>query len=103
MANLPPTPSSRAARTRRPLADLDVTNFPLTNVDLTNFDVAAILASDPGRAASAAVGGVLGAAATALREATYVTVGMTVLGVQRALSKRVDIERALRHSPTSTS
>jgi hypothetical protein len=103
MANPSPTPASRAARTRRSLADLDVTNFPLTNVDLTNFDVAAILASDPGRAASAVVGGVLGATVTAVREATYVTVGLTVLGFRRALSKRVDIERALRHSPTSAS
>lgn len=103
MATPSPTPASRASRSRRSLPSLEATNFPLTNVDLTNFDVAAILASDPGRAASAAVGGVLGAAATALREATYVTVGLTVLGVQRALSKRVDIERALRHSPTSAS
>ena len=103
MATPSPSPAFPASRSRRSLTSLELTNFPLTNVDLTNFDVAAILASDPGRAASAAVGGVLGAAATAVREATYVTVGLTVLGVQRALSKQVDIERLLRHSPTSAS
>ena len=102
MATPSPTPASRASRSRRSLTNLEATNFPLTNVDLTNFDVAAILASDPGRVATAVVGGVLGTAAMAVREATYVTVGLTVLGIQRALSKRADIELALRHSATTT-
>jgi len=76
------------ARAARSITSADVTNFPLTNLDLTNFDVAAILASDPAKAART----VIGIAATAAREATYVTVGLTVLGVQRAL----------RHSPIPT-
>jgi hypothetical protein len=98
MANPSLSPAPGPSRSRRSLTSLDVTTFPLTNVDLTNFDVAAFLASDPGRAAGALVGGVLGAATTAAREATYVTVGLAVLGLQRAQSKRFDIERSRRHS-----
>jgi hypothetical protein len=95
-------PASRSSRSRRSSTSLDVTNFPLTNVDLTNFDVAAMLASDPARAAGAVVGGIVGVTITAVREATYVTVGLTVLGFRRAQSKRFDVERALRHSPART-
>ena len=82
-ASRPPHRPSRArtARAARSITSADVTNFPLTNLDLTNFDIAAILASDPAKAART----VIGVAATAAREATYVTVGLTVLGVQRAL------------------
>jgi hypothetical protein len=91
-------PDARPGRAGRSITGADVTNFPLTNLDLTNFDIAAILASDPAKAARAAIG----LAATAAREATYVTVGLTVLGLQRARSKRHDAGRDLRHSSILT-
>jgi hypothetical protein len=77
----------------------DLTTFPLTNIDLTNFDVAAMLASDPAKIARTLVG----ATATALRETAYVSVGLTVLGLQRAQSKRHDIGRSRRHAADTSS
>jgi hypothetical protein len=99
MAEPTNAPLPRSSRSRRSVTGVDLTTFPLTNIDLTNFDVAAMLASDPARVAR----GMVGATATALRETAYVTVGLTVLGVQRAQSKRHDIERSRRHSARTTS
>jgi len=64
----------------------------MTNIDLTNFDVAAMMDSDLGRVAKTT----LGLAAGAIRETTYVGVGLTVLGIQRMQVRRRDFERALR-------
>ena len=66
--------------------------FDPTNVDLTDFDLAAMLESDVGRMARTAAG----AAATGVREATYVTVGFTLLGVQRLQVRRRELEQSLR-------
>lgn len=65
--------------------------FDPTNVDLTDFDVAAMLESDLGRMAR----GAAEVAATGVREATYVTVGLTLLGVQRLRVRRREFERSL--------
>lgn len=99
MADPTNAPMPRSPRSRPSVTSVDLTTFPLTNIDLTNFDVAAMLASDPAKVAR----GLFGATATALRETAYVTVGLTVLGVQRAQSKRHDIERSRRQSARSTS
>lgn len=64
----------------------------MTNIDLTNFDVAAMIDSDVGRLAKTT----LGYAAGAVRETTYVGVGLTILGIQRLQVRRRDFERALR-------
>ena len=76
----------------RAIPSLDVSAIDLTNIDLTNFDVATILDSDLGRVARTT----LGFAAGAIRETTYVGVGLTVLGIQRGQVRRRDFERALR-------
>jgi hypothetical protein len=55
-----------------------------TRVDLTDFDVTAIA----GRAAHAAT--------TLAKDATYVTVGLGILTVQRAQVRRREFERRLR-------
>jgi hypothetical protein len=93
------TSTPRSARSRPSVTNVDLTTFPLTNIDLTNFDVAAMLASDPAKLARS----LIGATATALRETAYVSVGLTVLGVQRAQSKRHDIERSRRDATATTS
>jgi hypothetical protein len=98
MADPTHAPEPRSPRSRPSVTSVDLTTFPLTNIDLTNFDVAAMLASDPAQVART----VVGATATALRETAYVTVGLTVLGLQRAQSKRYDIERARRRSAPPT-
>jgi hypothetical protein len=71
---------------------IDFTRIDFTNVDLTDFDVAAFIESDPGRVARAAIDLAVGA----VRESTYVTVGLTVLGIQRLQVRRREIQRALR-------
>ncbi len=94
MANTTHTTTPRSSRSRPSVTSVDLTTFPLTNIDLTNFDVAAMLASDPAQLART----VVGATATAVRETAYVTVGLTVLGLQRVQAKRHDIGRSRRHS-----
>jgi hypothetical protein len=74
------------------LDDLDFSRLDFTRVDLTNFDVAAFIESDPGRAARAAVD----LTVRAVQESTYVTVGLTVLGIQRLQVRRREIQRAMR-------
>ncbi len=69
------------------LDDLD-----FTRVDLTDFDIAAFVESDRARIPRAA----LDLTAKAVRESAYVTVGFTVLGIQRLQVRRREIERALR-------
>ncbi|HEY5861004.1 MAG TPA: hypothetical protein VIX62_12025 [Actinomycetota bacterium] len=65
--------------------------FDPTSLDLTDFDVSAMLDSDAGRAART----VVGAAATGVREVTYVTVGFAVLGLQRLRIGRRELARTL--------
>jgi hypothetical protein len=72
------------------LPSLDDLDF--TRVDLTDFDVAAFIESDPVQLARAG----LGFTAKAVRESTYVTVGLTVLGIQRLQVRRREIQRSLR-------
>jgi hypothetical protein len=67
------------------------TRFDPTSIDLTEFDVV--------RAARGAVdrgGNLAGKAAELAKDATYVTVGLGLLGYQRAQVRRRELERALR-------
>ena len=64
----------------------------LTNIDLTDFDVVRAIRG------SVEIGGSLAARAADLaRDATYVTVGMGLLGYQRAQVRRREFERSRRH------
>ena len=67
-----------------------------TNIDLTDFDVVRAIRGSVG------FGGSLAAQAADLaldlaRDATYVTVGMGLLGYQRAQVRRREFERSRRH------
>jgi hypothetical protein len=74
----------RPDRRRRP-------GFDPTSIDLTDFDVARVIRG------TVDVGGSLAARATELaRDATYVTVGLGLLGYQRAQVRRRELERSLR-------
>ena len=65
--------------------------FDPTSLDLTDFDVSAMLESDAGRAARAAVG----TAVVGVREVTYVTVGFAVLGLRQMRERRRDLANLL--------
>lgn len=74
------------------LDDLDFTRVDLTGVDLTRVNLAALAGSEPARAALAAID----LSARLVRESAYVTVGLTVLGIQRLQVRRREFERSLR-------
>ena len=62
-----------------------------TNIDLTDFDVVRAIRGGVG------LGGSLASRAADLaKDATYVTVGMGLLGYQRAQVRRREFERSLR-------
>ena len=65
--------------------------FDPTNLDLTDFDVQAMLDSNAGRAARTAVD----AAAVGARELTYVSVGLTLLTLQRLRVRRREFLKSL--------
>jgi hypothetical protein len=65
--------------------------FDPTNIDLTDFDVVRAIRGTVG------AGGSVAARATELaKDATYVTVGLGLLGYQRVQVRRRELERALR-------
>jgi hypothetical protein len=65
--------------------------FDPTNIDLTDFDVVRAIRG------TVDVGGSLAARATELaRDATYVTVGLGLLGYQRVQVRRRELERSRR-------
>ena len=68
-----------------------VPRFDPTNLDLTDFDVSAMLDSDAGRVARRAVE----IAAVSAREMTYVTVGLTLLGLNQLEQRRRAATRRL--------
>ena len=66
-------------------------HFDPTSIDLTEFDVVRALRG------TVNLGGALAGRATDLaKDATYVTVGLGLLGYQRAQVRRRELERALR-------
>lgn len=69
--------------------------FDPTSFDLTDFDVAKLANEAADRAGDIVDSGVRSASHLA-REATYVTVGLSVLTFQRAQVRRREIERAIR-------
>ena len=67
------------------------TRFDPTSIDLTEFDVLKAVRG------TVSLGGTLAGRATELaKDATYVTVGLGLLGYQRAQVRRREFERALR-------
>jgi hypothetical protein len=67
------------------------TRFDPTSIDLTEFDVVKAVRG------TLNLGGTLAGRATELaKDATYVTVGLGLLGYQRAQVRRRELERALR-------
>jgi hypothetical protein len=77
--------------TTRPADRRSVARFDPTNIDLTDFDVARAV-----RGTVDAGGTLAGRAADLARDATYVTVGLGLLGFQRAQVRRRELERSLR-------
>jgi len=79
-------PNQPSGARRRPPSGFDP-----TSIDLTEFDVERIVRSAAGTTEQ------LGARVLSLtREATYVAVGLGVLGFQRAQVRRRELERRLR-------
>jgi uncharacterized protein YjbI with pentapeptide repeats len=84
--------------------NLDLTNFDLTNFDLTRIDLSSVNLKvnleDVVRAGIEGAGHltatVAGQATELAKDATYVTVGATLLGVQRAQVRRREVARMLR-------
>jgi len=76
----------------RPAGDRRGPRFDPTNIDLTDVDLVSAIRG------SVDLGGSLAARATALAmDATYVTVGLSLLGYQRAQVRRREFERSRRH------
>jgi hypothetical protein len=79
--------------------NLDLTNFDLTKVDLGGVNLR-INVEDVVRAGIEGAGHltatVAGQATELAKDATYVTVGATLLGVQRAQVRRREVARMLR-------
>jgi hypothetical protein len=80
-------PSPEAVTARRPRS----TRFDPTSIDLTDVDLARAL-----RQATAAGESLTGRAVDLAKDATYVTVGLSLLTFQRAQVRRRELERALR-------
>jgi uncharacterized protein YjbI with pentapeptide repeats len=85
--------------------NLDLTNFDLTKIDLAKVDLAKVdLAKlDLGGVVRAGIEGaghvtaaMTGQATELAKDVTYVTVGATLLGVQRAQVRRREVARMLR-------
>lgn len=78
----------------------DPTNLDLTNFDLTKIDLGSVSVEDVVRAGIEGAGHltatVAGQATELAKDATYVTVGATLLGVQRAQVRRREVARMLR-------
>ena len=89
--------ASEAARypavmaTTRPADRRPGPRFDPTNIDLTDFDVARAI-----RGTVDVGGAIAGRAADLAKDATYVTVGLSLLGFQRAQVRRRELERSLR-------
>jgi hypothetical protein len=66
-----------------------------TNIDLTDFDVVRAIRGSVGSGGSLAVRAA-GIATHLAKDATYVTVGMGLLGYQRAQVRRREFERSRR-------
>jgi hypothetical protein len=77
--------------TRERRADRRLPRFDPTNIDLTDFDLVTAV-----RNTVDAGGTLAGRAAELARDATYVTVGLGVLGYQRAQVRRREFERSRR-------
>lgn len=67
------------------------TQFDPTHVDLTDFDLVRVLRGTVGAGATVA-----SRAAELAKDATYVTVGLGLLGYQRAQVRRREFERSRR-------
>lgn len=65
--------------------------FDPTSIDLTDFDVVRAV-----RGTVEVGGAVAGRAAELAKDATYITVGLSLLGFQRAQVRRRELERSLR-------
>jgi hypothetical protein len=77
--------------TKRPNGGQKYSRFDPTSIDLTDFDVVRALHG------TVELGGaVAGRAAELAKDATYVTVGLGLLSLQRAQVRRREIERSLR-------
>jgi hypothetical protein len=77
--------------TKRPAGGPASSRFDPTSIDLTDFDVVRAVHG------TVELGGTLaGRAAELAKDATYVTVGLGVLGFQRAQVRRREFERSLR-------
>jgi hypothetical protein len=77
--------------TKRPAGGRTSSRFDPTSIDLTDFDVVRAVHG------TVELGGTLaGRAAELAKDATYVTVGLGVLGFQRAQVRRREFERSLR-------
>jgi hypothetical protein len=75
----------------RPDAGRSGGRFDPTSIDLTDFDVVRAV-----RGTVDVGGAVIGRAAELAKDATYVTVGLSLLGFQRAQVRRRELERSLR-------
>jgi hypothetical protein len=77
------------------MAMFDPTNLDLTDVDLTAIDLGGVA-----RSALESTGAITARAAemaaAVARDATYVTVGLSLLTLQRAQVRRREFERSLR-------
>ena len=69
----------------------DPSHIELTCIDLTDFDVVRAIRDTVGTSGSVAA-----RAAELAKDATYVTVGLGLLGYQRAQVRRREFERSLR-------
>ena len=78
----------------------DPTNLDLTNFDLTKVDLGKVSLEGVVRAGIEGAGhltsAVAGQATELAKDATYITVGATLLGVQRAQVRRREVARMLR-------
>ncbi len=77
------------------LEDL-VTRLDLTNFGPAHLDLSALTDTSAARAARAGLSKTAGVTARVVREATYISVGLTLLGIQRAQVRRRGFERSLR-------
>jgi hypothetical protein len=80
--------------------NLDLTNFDLTHFEFSKVDLSSVSLEDIVRAGIESAGHltavVAGQATELAKDATYVTVGATLLGVQRAQVRRREVARMLR-------
>jgi hypothetical protein len=75
--------------------NLDLTNFDLTKVDLGKVNMEGVVRAGI-EGAGHLTAAVAGQATELAKDATYITVGATLLGVQRAQVRRREVARMLR-------